>query len=46
MNEKCFYCDDDIEGYLRFASFIQEQEHVEKPLCKGCYDEWLEGFKD
>ncbi|MDQ0254866.1 hypothetical protein J2S74_002248 [Evansella vedderi] len=46
MNETCFYCEEEIEGYLRFASFVYENDHVEKPLCQHCYHEWLEGIKN
>ncbi|WP_165763774.1 hypothetical protein [Halalkalibacter urbisdiaboli] len=44
MDEQCFYCQDTTEDVYH-AQFIQQNEHVEKPLCYDCYKDWLEGIK-
>jgi NAD-dependent SIR2 family protein deacetylase len=45
MDEQCFYCNNQIEHDYYHGLFVQQNEHVEKPLCKDCYKDWLEGIK-
>ncbi|BAB05549.1 hypothetical protein P4637_01570 [Halalkalibacterium halodurans] len=47
MMQQCFYCQDAIgEGMVYHVPFKWEQDIEEKPMCKECYDEWLEGIKE
>ena len=46
MDEQCFYCNNMIEDQYYNGVFVMQNEHVEKPLCKDCYQEWLEGIKE
>jgi hypothetical protein len=44
MDDPCFYCNDTIVDKYYHGVFILQNEHVEKPLCKDCYHEWLQGI--
>ncbi|WP_165820860.1 hypothetical protein [Pueribacillus theae] len=47
MENKCFYCDDEIdEKHVHYISFFHENEEREETMCKHCYAEWLEGIKE
>ncbi|WP_169917340.1 hypothetical protein [Alkalihalobacterium alkalinitrilicum] len=47
MDHQCFYCNSELEeNSIQYASFIQESDHIEQPLCKECYKEWLAGIKE
>jgi len=45
MDEQCFYCEESFEDHYHHGLFIQQNEHVDKPLCPDCYRDWLEGIK-
>ncbi|WP_171016825.1 hypothetical protein [Pseudalkalibacillus caeni] len=45
MEEQCFYCQGLLENVYYYGQIIQQGDHIEKPLCKECYHEWLEGMK-
>lgn len=46
MQEKCFYCTNDIEErQLHYVSFITEGSEKNESLCDECYQEWLDGMK-
>ncbi|MEB1806737.1 MAG: hypothetical protein LPK26_05505 [Bacillaceae bacterium] len=46
MDQQCFYCNGELEETnFHYASFIQDSDHVEHPLCSECYKEWLVGIK-
>ncbi|WHX99724.1 hypothetical protein [Neobacillus sp. DY30] len=46
MQEKCFYCVNEIEEkqhhYVTFLSSNTERDEI---LCHECYQEWLQGVK-
>lgn len=46
MEEKCFYCANTLEDKYHHGIFIIDNEHVDKPLCSDCYQDWLDGMKD
>jgi hypothetical protein len=46
MDEQCFYCNTAMEDGYYYGSFQQSNELLEKPLCRDCYKEWLEGIKE
>ena len=46
MQEKCFYCTNDIEEkQLHYVSFLTASMERNETLCDECYQEWLHGQK-
>lgn len=46
MDDKCFYCTDEIaEREIHYVSFVSANEEREELLCHECYQEWLHGIK-
>jgi hypothetical protein len=46
MDEQCFYCNTPIEDGYYYGRFTQLNDILEKPLCRDCYQDWLEGIKE
>lgn len=46
MNNKCFYCSNDVaESESHFVIFHTANTEREEILCHECYQEWLEEIK-
>jgi hypothetical protein len=46
MQEKCFYCINEIEEKQRHhVTFLSSNTERDEILCDECYHEWLQGVK-
>lgn len=46
MEENCFYCEHELKESYSYGQFVMQNDHIEKPLCQECYQDWLEGMKE
>jgi Fe-S-cluster-containing dehydrogenase component len=42
---KCFYCEYEIEGRPYFINFFSGTKERDEALCDVCYADWLAGIK-